>query len=254
VTLDPQDSPQRLRSDPGSPTSLREALELMGAAAVPVDARGRMAERLGIKSPAAPSGSGGASLAAKLGLGLSIAASVGVLAWWMQRPATPVVVPGSDPAMLTPATPAPIVSPQAGVPSDGAPRVSVPEAKAPQVISVPPITLAGPVPGSSGVASPKSTHATPPPADGTQPNEATLFHDAGAALRGGNPGRALDLVDELASRFPNGTFAQERDILRIDALLALGKNGVARERARVFLAAHPESPHRTRLEGVLSQP
>ena len=85
------------------------------------------------------------------------------------------------------------------------------------------------------------------------PDEATLFRRAGDALRDGDPSRALRLVDDQARLYPNGTFVQEREVLRIDALTALGKKDDAHDRARAFLAQYPDSPHRVRLERMLSE-
>jgi hypothetical protein len=119
--------------------------------------------------------------------------------------------------------------------------------------SAPPLTSVEAPPPSVTVA---PTRIAPAPTVSAQvplPDEATLFRNAGTALRSGDPAHALQLVDEQARRFPDGTFAQEREVLRIDALVALNRNDEARDRARAFLAEHPESAHRPRLERMLAK-
>jgi hypothetical protein len=83
------------------------------------------------------------------------------------------------------------------------------------------------------------------------PDEATLLRKARSALRSGEPHRALALLDVYPRRFPNGMFGQERDVLRIDALVALGRSDEAQAAARAFLAKHPESAHRAHVEAIL---
>jgi hypothetical protein len=43
-------------------------------------------------------------------------------------------------------------------------------------------------------------------------------------------------------------------MLFIDAELAMGRRAAARRRARSFVAAHPDSPHRHRLRALLEAP
>lgn len=62
------------------------------------------------------------------------------------------------------------------------------------------------------------------------------------ALAGSDPARALALADEGHARFPKGTFGQEREAIAISALARLGRTEQAQQRARAFLARHPESP------------
>lgn len=65
------------------------------------------------------------------------------------------------------------------------------------------------------------------------------------------PDAALAVLQEHAARFPDGVLAQEREILRIDAELALGRTVQATTRARAFLTLFPGSPHRHRFESLL---
>jgi hypothetical protein len=65
------------------------------------------------------------------------------------------------------------------------------------------------------------------------------------------PAAAMSILDEHAQRFPDGVLAQEREILRIDTELALGRRAAAVARAREFLLRFPGSPHRHRFEEML---
>ncbi|MFO0549957.1 MAG: hypothetical protein U0271_16300 [Polyangiaceae bacterium] len=76
------------------------------------------------------------------------------------------------------------------------------------------------------------------------PPTSTAFGSAARSLREmsslarSDPARAL----ELAERDANPVFAEEREIVSIRALLALGRVDEARTRAQTFLNRHPKSP------------
>lgn len=91
-----------------------------------------------------------------------------------------------------------------------------------------------------------------PPDDVTPDSleEASLVLRARRAVRGA-PAQALALCDRHAERFPDGQLVQEREIIRIDATRALGREDQARTMARAFLAAHPRSPSREHLRWAL---
>jgi hypothetical protein len=188
----------------------------------------------------------------KAGVGLGVLVG-GAAIWWSAR---------LQPTQLPPA----VVTPPIAQHSAEPPVVASAPAVAPPLSSATLAPAASSAVASARVAPPPSHSTNAPPlaassADGVtgagssdgSPDEATLFRRAGAALRGGDPNSTLQLVDEQARRFPHGTFAQEREVLKIDALVALGRSGEARDRARAFLAQHPESAHRPRLERMLAQ-
>jgi len=119
-----------------------------------------------------------------------------------------------------------------------------PSSQAP-VVSVAP--EAGPAPRLSAaptaVPSASSTAAEPA-------TEFELIQQAQSAL-GADPARALSLAGQHAKRFPGGAFAQEREVIAIQALLKLGRSGEARSRAERFARAFPGSAHVRRLEVLL---
>jgi len=78
-------------------------------------------------------------------------------------------------------------------------------------------------------------------------DEARLVRDGVAALRAGQPGRALALFDAHAALYPGGVLAEERAAERALALADLGHAADARAAAAEFLRAHPTSPLAARL-------
>ncbi len=66
------------------------------------------------------------------------------------------------------------------------------------------------------------------------PAEVLSLQHAQAALAGGDPGRALALLDEHGRRFSAGAFEEERAVSRIDALCRLGRHDEARAVASDF--------------------
>lgn len=117
----------------------------------------------------------------------------------------------------------------------------------------------GPAPvGTSGPSSPPTSGGVEGPAPEQGPSVASFpasdaaagdraeidrMGTARALLRSGRSRAALSELDALAKDFPNGTLAQEREALAVQALGALGERAAARERALRFLARYPASPH-----------
>jgi hypothetical protein len=66
-----------------------------------------------------------------------------------------------------------------------------------------------------------------------------------------DPRRALALLLQHRAAYVRGAFAQERDVLMLDALSRLGDIRAARNEARAFLQRYPSSPHRARAQALL---
>lgn len=81
--------------------------------------------------------------------------------------------------------------------------------------------------------------------------QVSLLDRARTALASGDTARSQRLVDEYASRFPDGAFAQEAEVLRIEALLKEGHGDGAASRGARFLADHPTSPHAARVRALV---
>ena len=90
-------------------------------------------------------------------------------------------------------------------------------------------------------------HATPDAS-----GELSLLSRAQKALQT-QPARALALAGEHARSFEHGTFAQEREMIAIEALIALGRDARAHARGKHFLTTYPGSSHAPRLHELLNR-
>ena len=68
-----------------------------------------------------------------------------------------------------------------------------------------------------------------------------------------NPARALQLIAEHRRDFPRSAFAQERDVLEIDALIRLGRRSEAMAKADQFARFYPKSGHNRRIDSLLGR-
>jgi hypothetical protein len=84
--------------------------------------------------------------------------------------------------------------------------------------------------------------------------ESALLTQARAQLRNGDANAAQQLLSTLHKKFPKGMLRQEREVLAIEVLAARGNASAARQRARAFIAAHPESPHSAQLSRFADAP
>jgi hypothetical protein len=99
---------------------------------------------------------------------------------------------------------------------------------------------------TAGISAPPSASAPVPSAE----SEIALLQAAQAALHG-NPTSALVLADRHATRFPTGALAQEREVIAIEALVAMNRPEEASERGARFARDFPDSAHRPRIEALL---
>ena len=130
---------------------------------------------------------------------------------------------------------APGLEPKTVSPADLPPAAAVPTATA--------TTAVGPAPRAHAAAG-----AT---GDSSLSEEIAAFDKARGALDAGDADRALALVDAYEKRFPAGTFVQEAEVLRVQALTRKGDAAGARRVGQRFLAAHPTSPHAARIRAIL---
>ncbi|HKP57187.1 MAG TPA: hypothetical protein VJV78_10715 [Polyangiales bacterium] len=103
------------------------------------------------------------------------------------------------------------------------------------------------------VAARVEPESPPAPAIDTLQAELQLLMRARRVVRSA-PARALALTSEHAAQYPSGAFAEEREVLAIEALRRLGQQREATERAKAFGARFPRSAHRERVEGALAAP
>jgi hypothetical protein len=127
------------------------------------------------------------------------------------------------------------------------PAISVPVASA-----VPP-----PAPEPAPSAAPSAPVALPPaPAVPSSTStslsaERALIDSARAALTSGDAAAALALLDSHARRFPRPQLTEEREALRIQSLVTLGRYDEARATAARFRASSPGSLFMPAIEASL---
>jgi hypothetical protein len=103
--------------------------------------------------------------------------------------------------------------------------------------------VAEPQPSSDAPAARKALGPSKPEANA----ELSVLQRARAALAS-DPARALRLSSGHARDYPNSQFAQEREVIRIEALRKLGREDEARKRGRDFSERFPDSAHGSRLD------
>jgi hypothetical protein len=84
--------------------------------------------------------------------------------------------------------------------------------------------------------------------------ESQLLALARARLRAGDLAGSEQALHQARDRFPNGSLGQEREVLQIELLAALGDREGADHRARRFLRKHPDSPHAKSVQRYLIAP
>lgn len=163
----------------------------------------------------------------------------------VQSPAAPIVledavVPAApDPAPSAPEPPVP-VAPQTPAPAPPATAPN-PEPRAPEVMEA-----------QSPRVGPDTATPGPPPRKAAD-RERHLLREARAALLRGDATRGLRLLDRMARRFPQGRHVEDREALRIRALIATGQTERARQGARAFVRQYPGSIHLESVREVIGR-
>jgi hypothetical protein len=163
--------------------------------------------------------------------------------------ATVTAAPRSPPREIEPA---PVVQPPEAVATEAA-------EPAPPVVTRAPSPPRAPLPQAPAKAAPAPADGSTAPAQVPSPvprsnplgDEIAALDVARAALRTHRPADALVALDAYENRFIVGALRPEAVVVRIEALLALGRQEQARQLAHDFLAAHPESPLAARVRSML---
>jgi len=107
------------------------------------------------------------------------------------------------------------------------------------------------------VNSPKSATRESPAAEEAAPNrlaeEVVLIDRARAALRTGNPGETVRLVNEYNQTYNSGRFMPESAYLKMEAALRMGDNATATRMAQDIVNRYPNGPQVGRALEVLRQ-
>jgi hypothetical protein len=108
-----------------------------------------------------------------------------------------------------------------------------------------------PKPGSGQRAGHTAARAESPDGPSALRAESLLLGVARAKLAAGDARGALEDVARLGAQFPHGRLLQEREVLAIDCLAAMGNRQGMRTRAREFLERFAESPYSAHLRQLL---
>lgn len=119
---------------------------------------------------------------------------------------------------------------------------------------VPVVAASAPSPVSSTAPAPQAVPAKPPsppqPAASVAlkgPSELALLSAARRALST-NPEQSLALTETHRVRFPGSPLAQERDVIRLDALARLGRKAEAANAATQFRSQYKGSAHQRHVD------
>lgn len=179
------------------------------------------------------------AFATKLAITSATAATVVMLAVGIGAAADPVDVP--PPAAAAPSEP----SADAGRERTIAPAAAMTTIERPTTTA--PVSVASdPEPSARAPRASTSAPARPAPAPAADAStiaaESKLLGDARRELANGDARRALALLDEHATKFPNGTMSIEARATRVRALCAIGSVDDAERTAAALVAEFPGSP------------
>jgi hypothetical protein len=223
----PIDLPERLL-DAGATDFERRILEAAAGKGPSPETSARMARALGVTA----TGIGAVAVATKLASDAAVAkattvAGTTVLWPWVSAGvlglviASAVVGTRAWQAAPTEARPAPT--------SAAAPAVAEPSASAP-----PASTFDQPPPVGPSVTSASNRAAT----TRDLREQIALIDAARAALSSGSGRRALEILRRYQDGYPAGSFRPEAAVLKVEALVKLGREGEARALAERFVAEH----------------
>ncbi|UQA60850.1 hypothetical protein [Polyangium aurulentum] len=206
----------------------RRALMAAIAAGAAASAAAEGAAAAAEKTAEAAGAAKAAGLSSKLLVGIALVGAVG--GGLMLRPSTPE-------ASAPPPAPIEVQKEARAVgtvekPEAPEPAPSLPAAPAPSAHPTAPPAAKRPAAASKAQ----------PAAEDTLEEETRRLREAHGALNGGNPARALELLDAQSADFAGGQLREERAAARVLALCKLGATPGAVEEARRFLQDNPRSP------------
>ncbi|HEX7480229.1 MAG TPA: hypothetical protein VF331_20685 [Polyangiales bacterium] len=197
----------------------------------------------------------GVSLAKRMSWGLLLTA-VAIAGWWYATPvAAPVAVPGAGPSHAMPVAPLRAVPVPPAARATGAPSTP-PSAHVDAEASQP---ASEPVPPGKSQRDPRFAGRAAHPPSTTTPVASDPAAEVALLTRARRvlysvPARALELTEEHARTYPHGTFAEERELIAIDALINVGRTAEATKRGRAFLQMYPHSAGVDRVKALVGVP
>jgi hypothetical protein len=169
-------------------------------------------------------------------------------------PSSPASVPASIAAALTSARPALTFAPVGKGPA----VLQAPEAvEAQRSLEIPVVATAATSVASSasaGLNAPaRGTALVEPTAKGTAglQDEVRAIDSARTHLRAGAAAEALSDVLAYEQAFPKGSLRIEAELIRIEALMKLGRKDAAKQRGEALLARDPEGPLAQRIRTLI---
>jgi hypothetical protein len=209
-----------------------------------------------------PSASGSARVtrlaAAKYLLLAALSGSALTFAWVgaLRKGIEPQSVTASSARALT----APAVVPRVGL--DSSSSDAAVQLTAQQLTASLPQLSGGSAAGAPRHAKPRLSKRAPAPAASSEPErraapstlaaEVAALDAARVASRAGANHRALSLLEQYRSDFPDGALRADVDVLTIEALYAEGERSEALRRAAQFLVQFPNDPHSTMIQRLVA--
>lgn len=230
---EPSDPPRLSDAPGGLGDALRGAREDVGVPAQLTSLSARLGPLLG-PPPAGPPGmppttGAGIGVAKLVVSGIALIVAGG--AAWRAATYQPVSPPAPSPPRAQVAAPAAPPSPAAQTP------LAAPAAPAE------PTALPGDAAGAASAPVPSPAK----PLHAAALSEADLLEQARLGMKS-DPARALARANEHRQRFPGGALIQEREVIAIKALRALGRTSEADARAAAFAKAFPGSAFARKLK------
>ena len=267
-----------MRGDAASDDARRKTLAALGLTGGLAAGGGAKAAQVAVKAAAKASpwvlakwGAGGAALVVlSLGGGALLAPtsepparSSAVVALHSAPVSIPgVAAPSAAPSPVVAASPAPLVA-SAPRPPEPRPLAALTPATAPPSegetpsVERPGADAAGSAPAGSALQGGAVTPGAQAPASSGAPSlqlELAAIERARQRQSAGDPLGALRALDAYQAAFPQGRLGIEATVLRIEALIASGQAGAARDLGSRFLAAHPTNPLGPRVRSLLGLP
>lgn len=234
--------PRRLLDDDADFRTLLAAVRKDGPSAVQMDKALSTAADIARADPPSGLTSLFGRTSVKFGLGLAgVAILVGAFAVSSRRQTNDSSASHSSPVDAAPTV---ATAPLANT-------VTAPEAA---VASVRVDDLPTAMPEPSGPVAHAAARPAPSPAKDTFAEELALTGAARTALGRGDVASCLAAVERYQQEFRSGVFAQEIDVIGIEALAKSGEHQRARTLAARFLSTNAKSPYANRVRSVLANP
>lgn len=121
-----------------------------------------------------------------------------------------------------------------------------------KVVAEPPGPVVLPPPLVKPAVAPRErVEQVSPAPESPSETEDELVKDAVQLIRSGEAAGALARTEQHVTLFPTGEMAQERELVAVEALMALGRVDEASARAQAFRARWPTSAHITQLDSLV---